>query len=299
MKNMETMNRLHGLIFDVDGVIADTEPVNARVTIRVLKDMFGLKGVKPEDFEAGIGKGAEKYVQAGAEANGLMLTDEQIKDAANLREQYLVEAIRQEALPAFDGVLELINDALKRRDFRLAIATSASLELSRAILESAGEAILVCNNDGTIIRASHAVQELVRGYVLLKSFDDVFQIQVMPENRGETATPFSVFRVLKGETFRCKQVLFERDEGDLYFMLTATVLRMEKTVIGCVLVLTDITEIKRLEMIIGNFITIPLIIRPRLNRFKRAIRMLRKWWQVPPSPIPIQTRINAPEPAQG
>ena len=137
MQNMDAMKKLYGLIFDVDGVIANTEPVNARVTIRVLDDMFGLKGVKPEDFEVGIGKGAEKYVQAGADAHGLKLTDEQVKDAAKLREKYLIKAIQQEALPAFPGVLELINEALKMHDFRLAIATSASLELSRVILESA------------------------------------------------------------------------------------------------------------------------------------------------------------------
>ena len=137
MQNMNTKNKTYGLIFDVDGVIADTEPVNAKVTIRVLQDMFGLKGVKPKDFDAGIGKGAEKYVQAGADAHGLKLTDEQIKDAAKLREKYLIETIQVEPLPAFPGVLELINGALQRQDFRLAIATSASLELSRAILESA------------------------------------------------------------------------------------------------------------------------------------------------------------------
>lgn len=137
MQNMNAMNKLHGLIFDVDGVIADTEPVNARVTIRVFEDMFGLKGVKPEDFEAGIGKGAERYVMAAAEVHALKLTEEQVKAATKLREQYLVKAIQEEALPAFPGVLELINEALQRRDFRLAIATSATLELSRAILESA------------------------------------------------------------------------------------------------------------------------------------------------------------------
>jgi HAD superfamily hydrolase (TIGR01509 family) len=131
------MNKLYGLIFDVDGVVADTEPVNAKVTIRVFEDMFGLKGVKPEDFVEGIGKGAEKYVKAAADVHGLTLTDEQIKTAAQLREQYLIKAMQEEPLPAFPSVLELINEALKRQDFRLAIATSASLELSRAILESA------------------------------------------------------------------------------------------------------------------------------------------------------------------
>ncbi|MGB2866126.1 MAG: HAD family phosphatase [Sedimentisphaerales bacterium] len=131
------MNKRYGLIFDVDGVIADTEPVNARVTISVFEDMFGIKGVKPEDFEAGIGKGAERYVMAAAEVHTMKLTEEQVKTAAKLRERYLVKAIQQETLPAFPGVLELINDALQRHDFRLAIATSATLELSRAILESA------------------------------------------------------------------------------------------------------------------------------------------------------------------
>jgi len=131
------MDKLYGLIFDVDGVIADTEPLNAKATIRVFEDMFGVKGVKPEDFEAGIGRGAERYILAAAEVHAMKLTNEQVKAAAELRERYLIKAIQEEPLPAFPGVLELIDSALRRNDFRLAIATSASLELSRAILESA------------------------------------------------------------------------------------------------------------------------------------------------------------------
>ena len=131
------MADLYGLIFDVDGVIADTEPLNARVTIRVLKDRFGLEGVSAEDFAAGIGRGAEAYVKAGARAHGLNLTEEQAKTAAQLRERYLIEALHEEPLPAFPGVLKLIHTALDHPDFRLAIATSASRDLSRAILESA------------------------------------------------------------------------------------------------------------------------------------------------------------------
>ncbi len=131
------MMELYGLIFDVDGVIADTEPLNARVTIRVLEEMYGLRGLKPEDFAAGVGRGAEAYVKAGAHSHGLELSDEQAKAAARLRERYLIEALHQEPLPAFPGVLDLIQAALSRPEFRLAIATSASRDLSRAILESA------------------------------------------------------------------------------------------------------------------------------------------------------------------
>lgn len=128
------MGAAYGLILDVDGLIADTEPLNARVTIRVLADMFGLRGVKPEDFAAGLGRGAEAYVKAGARVHGLELTDEQARVAAELRERYLVESVRKEGLPAFPGVLKLIRDALKSEDFRPAIATSATQELSEAIL---------------------------------------------------------------------------------------------------------------------------------------------------------------------
>jgi len=50
MQNMHTKNKIYGLIFDVDGVIADTEPVNAKVTIMVLNDMFGLEGRQTRRF---------------------------------------------------------------------------------------------------------------------------------------------------------------------------------------------------------------------------------------------------------
>jgi HAD superfamily hydrolase (TIGR01509 family) len=129
---------MYGLIFDIDGLIANTEPLNARVTMRVLEAMFGLKGLTPDDFEAGIGRGAEAYTRVGAKAGGLDLTDEQVAAAAALRERYLAEAMHREGIPAFPGVLDLIDAALRQPDFRLAIATSASGELARAMLEATG-----------------------------------------------------------------------------------------------------------------------------------------------------------------
>jgi HAD superfamily hydrolase (TIGR01509 family) len=132
------MQTPYGLIFDVDGLIANTEPLNARVTIRVLEDMFGLRSVRPEDFAAGIGRGAEAYTRVGAEARGLELTDEQVTAAAALRERYLVKALHEEGIPAFPGVLDLIDAALRDQRFRLAIATSASGELAQAMLKATG-----------------------------------------------------------------------------------------------------------------------------------------------------------------
>ena len=131
------MDKLYGLIFDVDGVIADTEAVNARASIKVFADLFGIEGVVREDFEAGLGRGAEEYVKAAARIHGLELTEEQIKKATQMRQEYFLKILSQEPLPAFPGVLELMDKAMQREDFRLAIATSGTLEKSRAVLEAA------------------------------------------------------------------------------------------------------------------------------------------------------------------
>ena len=133
----QTMGKLYGLIFDVDGVIADTEAVNARASIQVFAELFDLHDVVREDFEAGLGRGAERYVRAAAEVHGLELTAKQVEEATRLRQQYFLEILADEPLPAFPGVLELIEAAMQRKDLRLAIATSSTLEKSRAVLESA------------------------------------------------------------------------------------------------------------------------------------------------------------------
>ena len=54
---------MYGLIFDVDGVIADRERINAKASIKVFADLFNLT-VTREDFETGLGRGAAAYVRA-------------------------------------------------------------------------------------------------------------------------------------------------------------------------------------------------------------------------------------------
>ena len=138
MQIMDAMNKLYGLIFDVDGVIADTEAVNATASIRVFADLFGVEGVVREDFEAGLGRGAEEYVKAAARVHGLELTDKQVEQATQLRQDYFLNILTEEPLPPFPGVLELMDEAMQREDFRVAIATSGTLEKSRAVLNAVG-----------------------------------------------------------------------------------------------------------------------------------------------------------------
>ena len=132
------MDKLYGLIFDVDGVIADTEAVNALASIRVFGELFGQHNVAREDFEAGLGRGAENYVLAAAEVHGLDLTGEQVKEATRLRQEYFLQILAYEPLPPFRGVMYLSVAALGRDNFRVEIATSGTLEKSRAVLEATG-----------------------------------------------------------------------------------------------------------------------------------------------------------------
>ena len=131
------MSKVYGLIFDVDGVIADTETLNARATARVFAELFGLDNVVREDFNAGIGRAAEEYVKAGLIAHGIVPTYQQIQKATRIRQEYFIQIINDESLQPFPGVLELMKEAMKNENFRLAIATSGTLEKSRAVLNAA------------------------------------------------------------------------------------------------------------------------------------------------------------------
>jgi len=132
------MTRPYGMIFDVDGVIADTEPYNARASIAMFEELFGLQGVKRADFDAGLGRGAEAYVRAAATLHGFSMTEEQVARAVQRRQENFLKILAKEPLAAFPGVLELMKAGLARKDFRLAIATSSTREISEPTLKSAG-----------------------------------------------------------------------------------------------------------------------------------------------------------------
>jgi HAD superfamily hydrolase (TIGR01509 family) len=131
------MPKQYGLVFDVDGVIADTERVNAEASIKVFADLFGVQGVVRADFEAGLGRGAAEYVRAAARVNGVKLSDEQVDAATEARQANFLNLLQKEPLPAFPGVLELMEAALQRNDFKVAIATSSTREKAKAVLDSA------------------------------------------------------------------------------------------------------------------------------------------------------------------
>jgi HAD superfamily hydrolase (TIGR01509 family) len=122
------------LIFDVDGVLADTEALNARASAMMFAELYGVT-VQPADFYPFIGTGDERYVEGVAEKYGVAIDTEA---AVRRRAENFFKLLRTEPLPAAPGVLELITAARAAGHVKLAIATSGRKEKQFPVIEGAG-----------------------------------------------------------------------------------------------------------------------------------------------------------------
>ena len=117
----------------------------------------------------------------------------------------------------------------------------ADERLARSILDQAAEAIVVCNEQSLILRASEAAQRFCEGSPLLRPFAEVFPLQAGASN------PFDLARVLQGETLRDVDVFLDRQGRRLDLILNAGPLVSGRQILGSVVTLTDITRCKRTE----------------------------------------------------
>lgn len=143
----------YGILFDVDGVIADSETVNVQATQKAFADLLGISNVMPADFHAGIGRGAEAYVRAGAAVHERELTESEAAAVVQARQDNFLSILGTSPLPPYPGVLELMRAALAHPDFSVAIATSSTREKSQAVLDAAGvpyhDMVYVCGDQVT------------------------------------------------------------------------------------------------------------------------------------------------------
>jgi PAS domain S-box-containing protein len=116
--------------------------------------------------------------------------------------------------------------------------------LARSIIEQAGEAIVVCDEEGIIIRASRTAHQLCGENPLLKPFNELFQLRLLGEEGS-----FSVLSTLHGGSVGSAEVEFKRsDDRIFHLILNATPLESSQNlIIGSVVTLTDITEHRQAE----------------------------------------------------
>lgn len=122
----------YGLIFDVDGVLGDTETIIALASIDMFKELYGAELI-PEDFRPYIGTGAVRYVVGPAEDKGITIN---VDEAIDVRFKHFVRYMAETDI-SFPGANALIDAAYAAPEWTLAIATSSPEEKSRATLRAA------------------------------------------------------------------------------------------------------------------------------------------------------------------
>ena len=122
------------LIFDVDGVIADTEVLNAAASVLMFEQLYSVE-VQPEDFRPFVGTGDERYVEGVAEKYGVEIDTEA---AVQRRADNFFKLLADQPLPAAPGVMALVTAARDDRELKLAIATSGNKDKQFPVITGTG-----------------------------------------------------------------------------------------------------------------------------------------------------------------
>ena len=116
---MNAPTPLRGIIFDMDGVLVDSEPFICEAAMRMFEQTYG-QVVKREDFIPFVGAGEDRFIGGVAEKYGIELS--MPRDKFRTYEIYL-DIIRGRLDP-LPGAVEFVR-ATRTRGLKSAVATSA------------------------------------------------------------------------------------------------------------------------------------------------------------------------------
>ncbi len=121
---------LKAVIFDMDGVLVDSEPLADLHFSKFLNDQFSIN-VEPDFFQRFRGSSSKHFWEIIIKEFNLNATYESISEIA--RPRYL-DFLKKSDLKAIPGIKELIESLLKAH-IKIAVASSASHNRIKTILE--------------------------------------------------------------------------------------------------------------------------------------------------------------------
>jgi len=151
----------------------------------------------------------------------------------------------------------------------------ADVCLSHLILEQTMEGIVVCDENGRIVCASKTAHTFCGGDPVSKPFETTFPLQM--KNEGDGYRDFRIKDVLNNKVIQGTEVSLTYSFGvrsdDMkvfHLLMNASPLRnSENAVVGCVVILSDVTEQKRVKRRKGILYTITRVLSESAT-FKEA-----------------------------
>lgn len=132
------MEHIELLIFDMDGTLYKTECVSVDASLRGIKRVYEENGINlplptPAHIMSHIGKRTEDYYKS--------LLPESVRHLFGKAHKYTqdneVEALNAGKGVVYDGVMETLSE-LKRRGYKLAVASNSDPRYFNAVLDSTG-----------------------------------------------------------------------------------------------------------------------------------------------------------------
>lgn len=159
----------YALILDIDGVIADTEPLSSRASSRAFRELHGLD-LNDDDHLPFMGTTAVKHAEGIAAKHGIRIDTQEVVEAHGAH--FLRELEASDDL-VFPGLHALIDSVVQFPEWRIALATSSGRVRSEAI-----------------IRASKIDETILAAWI---TGDDVDNPKPDPEVYHRTASRLSLF----------------------------------------------------------------------------------------------------------
>ena len=128
------MNELRAIIFDFDGVIADTEPLHFAALRQVLADI-DIVVTEPEYYADYLGFDDRGCFTAALQRHHRQITSDLLASLMQQKALAYLTAVKQH-LAIFPGVRELVQEAAER--YPLAVASGALRHEIELILEESG-----------------------------------------------------------------------------------------------------------------------------------------------------------------
>jgi len=123
-----------GLIFDVDGVLADTEAISAQACSDAFRELYGYE-ISLEEHRAFIGSTPQHHVEGLARRHGLRINTERCVQA---HLENFLERMHDAGDISYPGARRLIEDVAQYPEWRLGLGTGSGRRRSEATIAKVG-----------------------------------------------------------------------------------------------------------------------------------------------------------------